>query len=102
MDAIYTYAYVWPLDQYNVTHTAFHVESVAAVATRIQSLILYIERFLQRHHPNNTTTTNNNNSNNIMNHIVLVSHADVLQIAQVCAANIDNVGAFSSYRFKST
>jgi hypothetical protein len=33
--------------------------------------------------------------------IVLTSHADVLQIAQLYAANVPNVGGFSSYRFKS-
>lgn len=33
------------------------------------------------------------------NHIVLTSHADVLQITQVYAAGLDNVGRFSQYRF---
>jgi broad specificity phosphatase PhoE len=80
-EAIYTYAYVWPVDQFNVTHTAFGVESVAAVATRLRELIVSLE---DRYHDC---------------HVVLVSHADVLQIAQLYAANVENVGVFSSYRF---
>lgn len=83
-EAIETYAYVWPLDAFNVTHTAFDVESVAAVCHRFRQCILELEdTFTQKH-------------------IVLVSHADVLQIAQLYAAGADNVGTFSSYRFKST
>jgi hypothetical protein len=31
----------------------------------------------------------------------LVSHADVLQIAQLYASGVDNVGLFSSYRFQN-
>ena len=34
-------------------------------------------------------------------HIVWVSHADVLQIGQLYAANAENVGKFSAYRFKN-
>ena len=81
-EAIYTYAYVWPVDRINVTHTAFDVESVAAVATRLRQVVEDQEaRFLEK------------------THIVWVSHADVLQIAQVYAADYDNVGSFSSFRF---
>jgi broad specificity phosphatase PhoE len=80
-EAIYTYAYVWPVDKFNVTHTAFGVESVAAVATRLREVVLELEE----HHQNCS--------------IVLVSHADVLQIFQLYAAGADNVGTFSSYRF---
>lgn len=80
-EAIYTYAYVWPLDQFNVTHTAFDVESVAAVCHRIHDLIVELE-------------AEYDNTN-----VVLVSHADVLQIAQLYAAQHSNVGLFSSYRF---
>jgi broad specificity phosphatase PhoE len=80
-DAIYTYAYVWPLDKFNVTHTAFDVESVAAVCHRIRALLLELETSYE-----NT-------------HIVLTSHADVLQITQLYAAQASNVGLFSSYRF---
>jgi len=83
-EAIYTYAYVWPLDKFNVTHTAFGVESVAAVCTRLRQLIVNdLEESLagKRHH------------------VVLTSHADVLQIAQLYACGAENVGAFSSYRF---
>ena len=82
--AIYTYAYVWPVDKFNVTHTAFDVESVAAVCTRIRSLIVDdLEHALGegRHH------------------VVLTSHADVLQISQLYGCHAPNVGAFSSYRF---
>jgi broad specificity phosphatase PhoE len=81
--ALYTYAYVWPLDMFNATHTAFDVESVAAVCARFRSVIQDIETRYDDCH------------------IVLVSHADVLQIAQLYASGSDNVGSFSSYRFKN-
>ena len=94
-DILETYGYVWPLDQINVTHTTYNVESVAAVATRIQSLIYKL----------NTDIAALLDSNNVMtttnHHIVLVSHGDVLQIAQLYSANVTNVGEFSSYRFQS-
>jgi broad specificity phosphatase PhoE len=80
-EAIYTYAYVWPLDKFNVTHTAFDVESVAAVCTRLRQVVEDLE----------STYTDS--------HIVWVSHADVLQIAQLYGAGATNVGTFSSYRF---
>jgi broad specificity phosphatase PhoE len=83
-EAIYTYAYVWPLDKMNVTHTAFDVESVAAVCTRWNQLVQDLEKALSKE-----TTT----------HVICVSHADVLQIAQLYAAQAPNVGDFSSYRF---
>lgn len=89
-EAIDTYSYVWPLDRFNVTHTAFHVESVAAVCTRLRQLILQLEEIYPGTEKNTKT-----------NHIVLVSHADVLQIAQLYAAHATNVGEFSSFRFKS-
>lgn len=82
-DSIYTYAYVWPMDAINVTHTAFDVESVAAVCTRLSNVV---ERCEEEY--NDT-------------HIVWVSHADVLQIGQLYAANAKNVGTFSAYRFKN-
>ena len=82
-EAIYTYAYVWPLDMFNVTHTAFDVESVAGVCTRLSQVI---ERFEAEY---------------IDHHIVWVSHADVLQIGQLYGANVENVGLFSQYRFKN-
>lgn len=78
-----TYAYVWPVDMFEPTHTAFDVESVAAVSTRIRSTLLNIDS----QHENGG------------NHIVLASHADVCQITQVYAAGLDNVGKFSQYRF---
>lgn len=81
--ALYTYSYVWPLDKFNVTHTAFDVESVAAVCHRLHSAIGDLEAKYDNCH------------------LVLVSHADVLQIAQLYASGVDNVGLFSSYRFKN-
>jgi broad specificity phosphatase PhoE len=72
------------VDMFLPTHTAFDVESVAAVSTRIRSAILHID---SQH------TTGN--------HIVLTSHADVLQITQVYAAGLENVGKFSQYRFRN-
>jgi broad specificity phosphatase PhoE len=78
---LFTYAYVWPLDKFNVTHTAFDAESVAAVCTRIRRCILELEETYSDAH------------------LVLVSHADVLQITQLYAAGAPNVGEFSSYRF---
>ena len=82
-EAIYTYAYVWPVDKMDVTHTAFDVESVAAVCTRIRELIV---EDLEEEYDGNY-------------HVVLTSHADVLQITQLYAAGAENVGTFSSYRF---
>ena len=80
-EAIYTYAYVWPVDKFNTTHTAFDVESVAAVATRLRQVVHHHEALYENYH------------------IVWTSHADVLQIAQVYAADYDNVGSFSMFRF---
>lgn len=82
-EAIYTYAYVWPVDKMNVTHTAFEVESVAAVCTRLSEVSHRCESEYEGCH------------------IVWVSHADVLQIGQLYAAGAENVGEFSSYRFKN-
>ena len=82
-EAIYTYAYVWPVDKMNVTHTAFDVESVAAVCTRLSEVMDRCESKYEGCH------------------IVWVSHADVLQIGQLYAAGADNVGEFSSYRFNN-
>lgn len=82
-DSIYTYGYVWPMDRINVTHTAFDVESVAAVCTRLSGVVNRCEEQYDD------------------THIVWVSHADVLQIGQLYAANAENVGLFSSYRFKN-
>jgi len=82
-DSIYTYGYVWPMDAINVTHTAFDVESVAAVCTRLSEVVNRCEKQYRD------------------THIVWVSHADVLQIGQLYAANAENVGKFSAYRFKN-
>ena len=83
--ALSTYAYVWPNDMFDPTHTAFDVESVAAVSTRLRTTMLDID---SRHQGEEGG-----------DHIVLASHADVLQILQVYAAGLDNVGEFSQYRF---
>ena len=69
---------------FNVTHTAFDVESVAAVATRIREAILHIDE---------QTPPDQHK------HVVITSHADVLQITQLYAAGAENVGMFSQYRF---
>lgn len=82
-DSIYTYGYVWPMDAINVTHTAFDVESVAAVCTRLSEVVKRCEKQYEG------------------THIVWVSHADILQIGQLYAANAENVGKFSAYRFKN-
>ena len=74
--------YETTVDMFLNTHTAFDVESVAAVSTRIRSTILDID-----------------SQHSTGNHVVLTSHADVLQITQVFAAGLENVGEFSSYRF---
>jgi broad specificity phosphatase PhoE len=99
-EALETYAYVWPLDRFNVSHTAFNVESVAAVATRVRQVILDVEGNLEAQirslSPAVTAAGRDTHY-----HVVLVSHADVLQITQLYAANANNVGAFSSYRFQN-
>ncbi|KAL7554847.1 hypothetical protein ACHAWF_018386 [Thalassiosira exigua] len=83
--ALSTYAYVWPVDMFEPTHTGFDVESVAAVSTRVRDTLLNID--------------SQHTENGGGNHIVLTSHADVLQITQVYAAGLVNVGKFSQYRF---
>lgn len=82
-----TYAYVWPEDQKDVTQTGrFNVESVAATATRLREVIMRIEE----------SDLHKKEDGDI---IVLTAHADVVQICQLYASGIDNVGDFSSYRF---
>lgn len=82
-----TYGKVWPVDMVNVTNTEYNVESVAAVATRIRNAVTKIDASpLHSEHEGRDI-------------IVLVSHADVLQITQLYAAGVENVGNFSSYRF---
>ncbi|CAB9517501.1 Pfam:PGAM [Seminavis robusta] len=98
-EAIYTYAYVWPVDKFNVTHTAFDVESVAAVCTRIRSLIMDDLEQLEFVSDDTNNDNDDDDDNGCKYHIVMASHADVLQIAQLYGANAPNVGAFSSYRF---
>jgi broad specificity phosphatase PhoE len=113
---LFTYAYVWPLDKFNVTHTAFDTESVAAVCSRIRQCILQLEQDYggsfqaesdkddnekgdDEDHDDATATKPTTTTTQY--HIVLTSHADVLQITQLYAAGHDNVGEFSSYRFQN-
>ena len=93
-EAIYTYAYVWPLDKMNVTHTTFDVESVAAVCSRIRDTVLALEDEIP-------SSLNKDDDTTTKTHVVLVSHADTLQIAKLYAAQAANVGEFSSYRFQN-
>mmetsp|Transcript_20614 Transcript_20614/g.42024 ORF Transcript_20614/g.42024 Transcript_20614/m.42024 type:complete len:308 (+) Transcript_20614:238-1161(+) len=86
-EAIHTYGYVWPVDMFLTTHTAFDVESVAAVSTRIRETIMRIDEH-ERHADVEEGDI-----------VVMASHADVLQITQVYAAGAENVGTFSQYRF---
>lgn len=74
------YQQVWPRDLVSAEHCTFDVESVSAVTQRIRQLILELEA---RH----TDCS-----------IVLTSHADTLQIAQVYIAGADP-RSFSQYRF---
>jgi broad specificity phosphatase PhoE len=119
-DTLTTYGYVWPLDRINITQTAHNVESVAAVATRIHTLLHQLQEYVTNHLENNQNDVLNRGKDNddddddetntctdtdhpySQYHIVLVSHGDVVQIAQLYAANSTNVGEFSSYRFQST
>jgi len=99
--AIETYAYIWPVDMVNVTHTEFDVESVAAVSTRLRETILKIDasplhKTAVDLSSNLREDSGDCNGDDI---IIFVSHADILQIAQLYAADIKNVGHFSSYRF---
>lgn len=82
-----TYAYVWPEDMKDVTQTGkYNVESVAAVSTRLREVLMKIEE----------SDVHANGNGDV---VVLTSHADVLQITQLYASGIENVGDFSSYRF---
>lgn len=76
----------------NATHTAFDVESVAAVCTRLKRLFEDLEDA-------DFSMSLETNEFKGVTHVVCVSHADVLQIAQLYAAEVPNVGEFSSYRF---
>jgi broad specificity phosphatase PhoE len=105
--ALESYAYVWPLDRFNVTHTTFDVESVAAVCTRlheylVNDLLLATESKHDNQADQELSAADATLPASTMTHYVLVSHADVLQIAQLYAAQVDNVGEFSSFRFQST
>ena len=81
----------------NATHTAFDVESVAAVCTRLKRLFEDLE------HADFSMSFDTNEDPKFagVTHVVCVSHADVLQIAQLYAAEVPNVGEFSSFRFQN-
>lgn len=74
------YQQVWPRDLISAEHSYGGVESVGAVSRRVRDLILQLE---QAHDGCS---------------IVLVSHADTLQIMQVYMAGAD-ARTFSQYRF---
>ena len=76
------YQQVWPRDLVSAVHCHFDVESVASVTLRIRELVMELE---ERHSGCS---------------IVLTSHADTLQIAQVYIAGGDP-RSFSQYRFKN-
>ena len=86
----------------DVTHTEYDVESVAAVSTRVRETLLKIDTSPLHETPAVTLSSEprkDDNVNGVGDIVILVSHADVLQIAQLYAADIENVGQFSSYRF---
>jgi len=87
-DKLYTYAYVWPVDVFDVTHKAFDVESVAGVCARTGEAIQRIDN----------SPLHSGSDGDV---IVVVSHADTLQILQTYAAGLQNVGKFSQYRFNN-
>jgi len=113
-----TYAYVWPLDQFDVTHTTFGVESVASVCHRMRQLLWRCLTGNQNENEKEETKKEEDEEKkdhdapceSVHYHIVLVGHADVLQIAQVYAAAAASpdlvdpheraqlIGSFSSYR----
>ena len=84
MTDIDNYAYVWPVDRLDSTHTAFDVESVSDVATRCIKFIERVDSMCDE------DTIN-----------VIFGHADTLQIMQAVCSGLENIGEFSSYRFKN-
>ncbi|KAL1514758.1 hypothetical protein AB1Y20_003844 [Prymnesium parvum] len=76
------YNKVWPRDLVSAKHTNCGVESVESVATRVREFVLETEA---RHKGCS---------------IVLVSHADTLQISQCYVAGVD-CRTFSQYRFQN-
>lgn len=74
------YNQVWPRDLVSAAHTEFGVESVNNVAARVREFVIRMEE----EHEGDC--------------IVLVSHADTLQIAQTYVAGADP-RTFSQYRF---
>lgn len=76
------YNKIWPRDLVSAKHSHCGVESVESVAARIRSFVLEVE---ERHSDSC---------------VVLVSHADTLQISQCYVAGAD-CRTFSQYRFKN-
>jgi broad specificity phosphatase PhoE len=82
-DTIITnYNKVWPADLKDAACTNYGVESVDQVCERLRSMLVKIE------------------ANYVGRRIVLVSHADTLQILQTYLALVDT-RTFSQYRFKN-
>ena len=79
---ITNYNKVWPADLKDASCTNYGVESVDQVCERLRGMMLKLE----------ATYSNKN--------IVLVSHADTLQILQTYVAGVDP-RTFSQYRFKN-
>ena len=82
-----TYAYVWPVDKMDTINTGFGCESVDEVYERVNKGIALCERRWSQQT------------------VVIVSHADTLQILQTGGARGEgkggNIGDFSDYRFKN-
>jgi broad specificity phosphatase PhoE len=79
---ITNYNKVWPADLKDAACTNYGVESVDQVCERLRAMIIKIE------------------ANYVGRRIVLVSHADTLQILQTYLALVDT-RTFSQYRFKN-
>jgi len=95
-DYLFTYAYVWPVDMFDSTQKGFDVESVAEVSKRTGDAMLRIDSDVV-----NRGKELNGRSEGSRDIVVITSHADTLQILQVYAAGLPNVGMFSSYRFEN-
>lgn len=82
-----TYAYVWPVDKMDTVNSGFGCESVDEVYARVNKGIALCERRWSQQT------------------IVVVSHADTLQILQTGGARGatlgGDIGDFSDYRFKN-
>mmetsp|Transcript_4680 Transcript_4680/g.18700 ORF Transcript_4680/g.18700 Transcript_4680/m.18700 type:complete len:192 (-) Transcript_4680:2322-2897(-) len=105
------YDKVWPRDLEDPTHTDSGVESVYAVAARVLSAITEYETQARRGlgqrpaaGPGASAATAKSNPADADDEagtcVVIVSHADTLQITQLAIAGVD-LGKFSQYRFRN-